>query len=505
MSTAATTSPAPPSGAPKQGGPQVGPYIFGKTLGTGSTGKVKLAKHVETGQLVAIKIIRKDFLAKKPSLRKKLLREIAVMKLCDHPNVLKLYDVFEIETHLFLVIEFVDGCELFDFLVKRGSLDQDQALNFFQQIVCGLEYCHRRLICHRDLKPENLLLDRNLNVKICDFGMTNLNPPGQFLETSCGSPHYAAPEVVSGDMYNGLEADIWSTGVILYAMVTGRLPFDDDNIQRLLNKVQRGVYHLPNDIDPNCRDLIKQMLNVDPSKRISIDGIKAHPWYTSKPLLNPYVDDFVAPKEPISNINSEVVRGLVDLGWGDVESVMSDLQTEGQSLEKVFYIQLEKHPMFHRKKDAEAAGGAAPAASNAPGPSEAEKKAAAERAEKRRAAWASIYDSAKKDGAAAPAAAQAPAAGQAAAAAAEEKKEPEKISPEEAAARAMEKLNMMSNTGRVSAANVKRSPSQLVRQSDLVKPADGAAVDTSDPSDTRGEKSWFSNFSKIFNNESPVV
>jgi serine/threonine protein kinase len=142
-------------------GPQVGPYIFGKTLGTGSTGKVKLAKNLDTGEVVAIKIVRKDFLDRKPSLKKKMRREISVLKMLSHPNVMSLIDVFEIETHLFLVMEFVDGLELFEYLVRRGALPPDEARAFFQQIICGLEYCHRRLICHRDLKPENLVCCRS--------------------------------------------------------------------------------------------------------------------------------------------------------------------------------------------------------------------------------------------------------------------------------------------------------------------------------------------------------
>ncbi|KAA8494586.1 putative serine/threonine-protein kinase [Porphyridium purpureum] len=477
--TCADMSQGPPSANSKPSGPQVGPYIFGKTLGTGSTGKVKLAKHVHTGELVAIKVIRKDFLARKPSLRKKLLREIAVMKLCDHPNVLKLYDVFEIETHLFLVIEYVDGCELFDYLVKRGSLSKDEALDFFQQIIQGLEYCHRRLICHRDMKPENLLLDRNLMLKICDFGMTNLNPPGTFLETSCGSPHYAAPEVVSGDMYNGLEADIWSLGVILYAMLTGRLPFDDDNIQRLLAKVQRGVYHLPNDMDPECKVIVRGMLNVDPAKRLTIEEIKQSAWFNSVPPKNPYEDTFVAPSEPILDPNAEVVRGLVDLGWGDTQTVIKELAMEGQSLEKVFYVQLAKHPMFTKDKTPDIA---------------AKRKEAA--ADRKRAAWASMF-SGQQESAQAQAA---PEAGKNGGLLSPDAPLPEeRISPEEAAARALEHLNVASSTGRVNAAAVRKSPSQLVRQTDVVKKANPDADSEPDKAPGGDEKSWFGNLGAIFN------
>lgn len=348
-----TNDPVAPTRPPVQlvnteQGPRVGPYIFGKTLGTGSTGKVKLAKNLDTHEIVAIKIVRKDYLENKPSLKKKMRREISVLKVLSHPNLMSLIDVFEIETHLFLVMEFVDGLELFEYLVRRGALPLDEALSFFQQIICGLEYCHNRLICHRDLKPENLLLDRSYNIKIADFGMTSLNRPGKLLETSCGSPHYCDPMVVSGEKYDGLKADIWSCGVILYAMVTGRLPFDDDNIQRLLQKVQMGQYHLPSDLPVDLRDLIRAMLTVDPDKRISLKDVKRHPWFCSIVPRNYTEDHFVAPSEPIPNPDPMIVRSLVDLGWGDAAFLVGALAKSGQSMEKVFYVQLEQHPMFRR-------------------------------------------------------------------------------------------------------------------------------------------------------------
>lgn len=306
------------------------------------------AKNVETGEMVAIKIVRKDFLDSKPSLRKKMRREISVLKLLSHPNVMSLIDVFEIETHLFLVMEFVDGLELFEFLVRRGALPPQEALAFFQQIICGLEYCHRRLIVHRDLKPENLLLDRQLQLKIADFGMTSLNKPGSKLETSCGSPHYCDPMVVSGERYDGLKADIWSCGVILYAMVTGRLPFDDDNLQRLLLKVQAGQFHLPSDLPDDLRDLIKKMLTVDPEERIDMAGIKAHPWFQSSPPKNYPEDDFEASADPIYDADRGIVASLSDLGLGDSTSIMDHLAQPGRSIEKVFYVQLSRHPLFSR-------------------------------------------------------------------------------------------------------------------------------------------------------------
>ncbi|GJQ11503.1 hypothetical protein GpartN1_g3294.t1 [Galdieria partita] len=330
--------------------PRVGPYILGKTLGTGSTGKVKLAFNTEQNELVAVKIVRKDFLDSKPNLRRKVQREIAVMKLVEHPHVLRLIDVFETSSHLFLVIEYAEGGELFDYLVERGKLEPEEALRFFQQIISGLDYCHRRLICHRDLKPENLLLDKNNDIKIADFGMASLIPPGSLLETSCGSPHYASPEIVMGDMYNGFKSDVWSCGVILYALLIGRLPFDDDNIQRLLNKVRTGLYHMPSEVPDECQSLLRAMLTVEPEKRITVEAIKRHPWFLShEPPKYPEVDSDDLLNSATGELYSEAVmepdpvilQSLVALGWGDEDSLRLVLASSEPSLERVFYRQLE--------------------------------------------------------------------------------------------------------------------------------------------------------------------
>jgi len=218
----------------------VGPYELRKTLGTGSTGVVKLGIHMETGFSVAVKIISKESLKMDKDLQEKVEREIAIMKLVSHPHVLTLYDVYESEHNLFLVLEHVEGGELFDYLVSRGRLPVSEALVFFQQIISAVDFCHHHYICHRDLKPENLLLDGCKNIKIADFGMASLQLRGSMLDTSCGSPHYASPEVVRGEKYDGRAADVWSCGVILFALLTGCLPFDDEDIQKLLMKVKVG-------------------------------------------------------------------------------------------------------------------------------------------------------------------------------------------------------------------------------------------------------------------------
>lgn len=179
-------------------------------------------------------------------------------------------------------MEHVEGGELFDYLVKKGRLTENEAVGFFQQIILGVDYCHNHLICHRDLKPENLLLDRHRNVKIADFGMASLQVPSTMLETSCGSPHYASPEIIKGIKYNGPSADVWSCGIILFALVTGNLPFDDENIRRLLNKVKTGIYTIPDYVSPSARDLITKMLVVEPDLRYTMRQVMDHPWFNLK-------------------------------------------------------------------------------------------------------------------------------------------------------------------------------------------------------------------------------
>jgi len=171
----------------------------------------------------------------------------------------------------YLLLEYVEGGELFDYLVSRGRLDVAEALTYWRQIISGLDYCHRFNICHRDLKPENLLLDKENQIKIADFGMAalELNNGTSFLETSCGSPHYASPEVVSGKQYHGNASDIWSCGVVLFALLTGRLPFDDENMGELLRKVKSGKFDMPRSIPAGAKHLIARILVVDPAQRIT--------------------------------------------------------------------------------------------------------------------------------------------------------------------------------------------------------------------------------------------
>ena len=257
---------------------RVGDYIILNTLGTGTFGRVKLAEHVITGQKVAVKIINKQKMHQM-NMHEKLSREIDILKVMAHPHVIRLYELIDSPTELFMVMEYVSGGELFDYIVHKVRLRESEARRLFQQIISGVEFCHSHMVCHRDLKPENLLLDKDLQIKIADFGLSNRMWDGEFLKTSCGSPNYASPEVVSGKFYAGPETDVWSAGVCLYALLCGSLPFDDENVPNLFRKIKHGNFTLPGHISADAKDLIVQMLVVDPTKRLTIPQIRKHRWF----------------------------------------------------------------------------------------------------------------------------------------------------------------------------------------------------------------------------------
>lgn len=256
----------------------IGNYVLGTTLGVGTFGKVKMAVHQLTGHKVAVKILNRQKI-KNLDVVGKIRREIQNLKLFRHPHIIKLYQVISTPSDIFMVMEYVSGGELFDYILKHGKLEEKEARRFFQQIISGVDYCHRHMVVHRDLKPENLLLDSQANVKIADFGLSNMMTDGEFLRTSCGSPNYAAPEVISGKLYAGQEVDIWSCGVILYALLCGSLPFDDEHIPTLFKKIKGGVFYLPSHLSQETSSLLSSMLHVDPMKRATMQQIKNHEWF----------------------------------------------------------------------------------------------------------------------------------------------------------------------------------------------------------------------------------
>mmetsp|Transcript_4722 Transcript_4722/g.9611 ORF Transcript_4722/g.9611 Transcript_4722/m.9611 type:complete len:490 (-) Transcript_4722:61-1530(-) len=316
-------------------------YRMGKTLGIGSFGKVKVAEHVLTGHKVAIKILNRRKI-KAMDMDEKVRREIKILRLFMHPHIIRLYEVVETPTDIFVVMEYVKSGELFDYIVEKGRLGEAEALRFFQQIVSGVEYAHRNMVVHRDLKPENLLLDSRLNVKIADFGLSNVMRDGHFLKTSCGSPNYAAPEVISGRLYSGPEVDVWSCGVILYALLCGSLPFDDENIPNLFKKIKGAIYTLPSHLSAGARDLIPRMLFVDPLKRITIPEIRQHGWFSLH--LPRYLA--VPPPDTVTQaqkLDTETLEAVVKTGF-DRQMVMDSLRQRLHNKATVaYYLILDNH------------------------------------------------------------------------------------------------------------------------------------------------------------------
>ncbi|XP_044106730.1 serine/threonine-protein kinase SIK1 isoform X2 [Neovison vison] len=262
---------------------RVGFYDVERTLGKGNFAVVKLARHRVTKTQVAIKIIDKTRLDS--SNLEKIYREVQIMKLLNHPHIIKLYQVMETKDMLYIVTEFAKNGEMFDYLTSNGHLSENEARKKFWQILSAVEYCHSHHIVHRDLKTENLLLDGSMDIKLADFGFGNFYKSGEPLSTWCGSPPYAAPEVFEGKEYEGPQLDIWSLGVVLYVLVCGSLPFDGPNLPALRQRVLEGRFRIPFFMSQDCETLIRRMLVVDPAKRITIAQIRQHRWMQAEPSV----------------------------------------------------------------------------------------------------------------------------------------------------------------------------------------------------------------------------
>uniref|UniRef100_A0A6E8WA32 MAP/microtubule affinity-regulating kinase 3 n=1 Tax=Anopheles coluzzii TaxID=1518534 RepID=A0A6E8WA32_ANOCL len=305
----------------RSGEEHIGKYKLLKTIGKGNFAKVKLAKHVPTNKEVAIKIIDKTQL--NPSSLQKLYREVRIMKMLDHPNIVKLFQVIETEKTLYLVMEYASGGEVFDYLVAHGKMKEKEARAKFRQIVSAVQYCHQKRIIHRDLKAENLLLDSEMNIKIADFGFSNEFTPGSKLDTFCGSPPYAAPELFQGRKYDGPEVDVWSLGVILYTLVSGSLPFDGATLKELRERVLRGKYRIPFYMSTDCEVLLKKFLVLNPSKRANLETIMKDKWMNMG-----YEDDELKPYvEPLPDLKDQKrIEALVAMGYNrqDIEDSLAN-------------------------------------------------------------------------------------------------------------------------------------------------------------------------------------
>lgn len=263
----------------------VGPYRLHKTLGEGATSKVKLGVNTNTGQQVAVKIM----MPKDTSSRTDIDREIAILKRLQHPHIVQLLDVMYDDPPgcTSLILEVVPNGELFDYIVAHGRVKEHVARKFFYQAATGIDYLHKNNVIHRDLKPENLLLDAECNIKIADFGFSNIIRPGKLFSTFCGSPIYAPPEIIMEKRYSGPAVDIWSLGVILFVIVTGSLPWKLEKTGRIadIDRLLVGKYNIPSDVDlsSNCRNLISKMIVAESSARAPMEEILSHPWLCESP------------------------------------------------------------------------------------------------------------------------------------------------------------------------------------------------------------------------------
>ncbi|KAM9497726.1 serine/threonine-protein kinase MARK2-like isoform 30-T31 [Salvelinus alpinus] len=334
--------------------PHIGNYRLLKTIGKGNFAKVKLARHVLTGKEVAVKIIDKTQL--NSSSLQKLFREVRIMKLLNHPNIVKLFEVIETEKTLYLIMEYASGGEVFDYLVAHGRMKEKEARAKFRQIVSAVQYCHQKCIVHRDLKAENLLLDADMNIKIADFGFSNEFTMGNKLDTFCGSPPYAAPELFQGKKYDGPEVDVWSLGVILYTLVSGSLPFDGQNLKELRERVLRGKYRIPFYMSTDCENLLKKFLILNPTKRGSLEQqIMKDRWMNvghEEEELKPFIEpqpDYKDPKRTDIMLQmgysaEEIQDSLVNQKYNEVMATYLLLDYRNSEMDECISLSMKSRP-----------------------------------------------------------------------------------------------------------------------------------------------------------------
>ena len=319
-----------------------GNYIFEETIGHGAFAKVKLAKHIHTGEKVAIKILNKEeiYKSENESDIKKIKKEINILQRLKHKNIIQLYEIMETNKNLYIVMEYCEGKELFEYIVNRKHLTEREACRYFQQIINGVEYLHLSNVTHRDLKPENLLLDNKKRILISDFGLSILSKNyNELLSTPCGTPSYAPPEMLKGKKYNGICSDIWSCGIILYTMLVGNLPCSDSKEEIVYQNIITHNFFYPENLSDDAIDLIEHLLKINPEERYNFDEIKAHPWFNIlTPKLRPGIV-FGVHKIPIDN---KILDKVEEYGYDRKEVEESVIESKYDSLSAVYYLILKK-------------------------------------------------------------------------------------------------------------------------------------------------------------------
>ena len=315
-------------------------FSMGEKLGEGTFGVVRIATHILTGERVAVKVLDRARIREQAD-KTRIEREIEILKKLHHSNIIHLYSVINTNYTLYLVQEYASGKELFEYIISKKKLSDNEACKYFQQIISGVEYIHKLQIAHRDLKPENMLLTSSKDIKIVDFGLSNTYKKGGLLSTACGSPCYAAPEMLSGKQYRGITVDIWSCGVILFVMLCGYLPFEDNNNESLYKKIIGGKYTIPNFVSKSGKDLLKKILETNPRKRITVPEIKKHPWFnlidSSKNVHNG-----IDTKVNVIPIDEEIVSKMESYEYNKEEVRANVLMNEHNHITTTYYLLLKK-------------------------------------------------------------------------------------------------------------------------------------------------------------------
>ncbi|CAK9275882.1 unnamed protein product [Sphagnum jensenii] len=327
---------------------RVGKYEVGRTIGEGNFAKVKFAQNTETGESVAMKVLDKETVLKHKMVDQ-IKREICIMKIVRHPNVVCLHEVLASQTKIYIILEFVKGGELFDKIVHQGRLSENESRKYFQQLIDAVDFCHSKGVSHRDLKPENLLLDSAGNLKISDFGLSAL--PQQedgLLHTTCGTPNYVAPEVLNDKGYDGAVADIWSCGVILYVLMAGFLPFDETDLFTLYRKIQLAEFSYPSWFSSGAKALISKILNPRPNMRIKVAGIRNDGWFKKN-----YLPVHMHEDEDVSLDDVQAVfKGMQEM----YVKVQKEVKESGPSMMNAFELislsqGLNLSALFDRRQD----------------------------------------------------------------------------------------------------------------------------------------------------------
>ncbi|KAF1804196.1 hypothetical protein FB192DRAFT_1324365 [Mucor lusitanicus] len=343
----------------------IGNYTLINTLGSGSMGKVRLAVHNITGDKLAVKIVPRHMHAKDKQQQQhtskkkdkdehreiRTIREASIMLLLHHPFIASLKEMLILDPYYYLFMEYVNGGQLLDYIISHGKLKEKQARRFGRQILSALDYCHRNSIVHRDLKIENILISQAGNIKIIDFGLSNLFSPRSSLSTFCGSLYFAAPELLNAKAYTGPEVDVWSFGVVLYVLVCGKVPFDDQNMPALHEKIKRGVVDYPSHLSTDCKSVLSRMLVTNPAHRATVSEIMIHPWM-NKGYDGP-IDNYLPDRIPLSlPIDMEVVRGMTGFEFGteiDIRDKLQDIITS-EEYQKAAKTLMERTAQAHRNQ-----------------------------------------------------------------------------------------------------------------------------------------------------------